>query len=219
MDASRISRIAALLAEPTRAEMLMVMMDGRAHPASDLAAFAHVSQSTASHHLASLTDGGIVTVIQSGRHRYHRLANSQIAELLESIGGLCAAPVQIKSNELSECRVCYDHLAGRLGVELRKSLENKTYLVEEDGHFQVTSTGQCFFADLGIEVAELQRKRRPVTRACLDWTERVNHLGGSLGAAILIRLLERRWVERVDGSRKVIVTPIGAKCLHELLGI
>ncbi|AIE87729.1 ArsR/SmtB family transcription factor [Fimbriimonas ginsengisoli] len=213
MTPNSLTTIASLLADPARAEMLLAMMDGRVHPASDLAAIAHVSPSTASHHLAALVEGGLVTVTQIGRCRYHGLAGPEIAELLESIGSLSPASLRA-ARPLAECRSCYDHLAGRFGIRLRKGLEAREFVRLEGDRFTVSPSGFEFFTEFGIDVAALKAKRRPLARACIDWTERVPHIGGSLGAALLSRLLDRGWVTRGDIPRSLTVTPVGEECLQ-----
>ena|SRR5579862_1804262 len=214
-----MAAIASLIADPTRAEILLALMDGRSHPAGDLACAAHVSPATASHHLSRLVEGGLVEVVQQGRHRYHRLTGIEIAELLESLGSV-GRPVPRKpppgAAKLAYCRTCYDHLAGELAVQLREGMEKRGLLLQESDRFSVTPSGTGFFADLGIQVEELRKARRPLARLCIDWTERVPHLGGSLGAALLSRLLEKRWLTRVAGCRQVVVTPVGRQCLQEL---
>lgn len=219
-NANTMAAIGALIADPTRAEMLLAMMDGRAHPATDLAAIAHVTPPTASHHLARLIEGGLVEVFQQGRHRYHRLASSQIAELLESIGSLESPRRKPKpANKLAYCRSCYDHLAGELSVTLRKRIEEQGFIVPEGDRYEITSAGTHFFADLGIRIEDIRRKRRPLAKACLDWTERLPHIGGSLGTAILSTLEEKNWVERPKGSRAVTVTTLGKESLRTIFSI
>jgi DNA-binding transcriptional ArsR family regulator len=154
MDTTRLTEIAALIADPTRAEMLLALMDGQAKCASELASAANISTSTASHHLAALVKGGVVDVVQEGRHRYHRLAGYQVAELIEILGNLGrgAGPVS-KKELLTPCRSCYDHLAGRTGVALRVGLEEKGYLILENDRFLVTASGFSFFESFGFDMA------------------------------------------------------------------
>jgi DNA-binding transcriptional ArsR family regulator len=215
-----ITRTAAMIADPARAEMLLAMMDGRAYPASDLAAFAHVSPSTASHHLSGLVGAGLVEVFRSGKHRYHRLAGSQVAELLESIGALDTSrkptrAVSPRASALANCRTCYDHLAGRLGVELRKSLERQEMIELDGDRYTVTATGREFFTPYGITLSD----RQPQAKACLDWTERTPHIGAWLGRAILRAFLERHWLQRGELPRSLIITPMGEERLAEDFGI
>lgn len=212
----QMTTVAALIADPTRADILLALMDGRAFPASELAAIAHVSPSTASHHLASLVQGGLVEVFVSGRHRYHRLAGPQVAELLESLGSIVVPPVRRLAPAaagLAECRTCYDHLAGKLGVRLRKSLEVRGFILNEGDRFMPTPSGEQFLCEFGLDVSALTRGRRPQSKACLDWTERVPHIGGALGAVLFDRLVERGWLAKGDAPRSIVVTEIGKECL------
>ena len=206
MSNPNLAEIAALIADPTRAEMLLAMMDGRSHPASDLAALAHVAPPTASHHLAMLVEAGLVRVSRQGRHRYHCLANAKVADLLETMGSIAKPHAVPRCSEgLREARTCYDHLAGRVAVQLRESLEREGAILLEGDRFIVTDHGVAVFAGLGIDIEELKKTKRVFAKACLDWTERVPHIGGALGAALLSAYLERGWVRRCEAQRRVLV--------------
>src|SRR5690348_11024676 len=119
---------ASLLAEPTRAAMLTALLDDRPLAAGELARLAGVSAATASAHLARLLDGGLVTVISQGRHRYYRLAGPQVAAAMEALANLSpVTPVRsLRQSQdaaaLAQARTCYDHLAGRAGVALLEAL-------------------------------------------------------------------------------------------------
>lgn len=219
MDTPSLTRIAALIADPTRAEMLLALMGERALSASELAAQANVAPSTATHHLSMLVEGGLVLVEQQGRCRYHKLAGYEIAELLEKLGTVGSVSRTVKASRreiLTECRSCYDHLAGVIGVSLRKRLEDRNYIVENGERYDITDQGAEFFTEFGIDIRALSAARRPLTRACIDWTERVPHLGGSLGAALLAKLVERHWIVRGPVARQLCVTPVGDECLRTL---
>lgn len=219
MTTVQLTRLAGLLADPARAEMLMALMDDRPRSASELAAAANVTPSTASHHLGALLRGGLVKVSREGRVRYHRLAGYRVAELIElmtSFGPPSRA--EPAKEKLAYCRTCYDHLAGQLGVALRLSLEANHFIEPEGDRYRVTASGERFFVDFGVDVGLLRKRKRALTRACLDWTERVPHLGGSLGAAILGRMLEQGWLKRGDCPRQLIVTPAGEARLGVIVG-
>ncbi|MFF4952743.1 ArsR/SmtB family transcription factor [Streptomyces chattanoogensis] len=226
-SATGLARLAALLADPTRAAFCLALLDGRAWTAGELAAYAQVAPSTASEHLTRLTEGGLLAEQRQGRHRYVRLAGPRVAELLESLTahldppaapprGLRAAGA---SAALARGRTCYDHLAGRLGVAITDAMTARG-LLDQDGGFALTDAGREWLGDgLGIGAAALRSGRRPQARGCLDWTERRPHLAGTAGARLCDRLLERRWVRRIGSGRAVRLTPDGAAALHELLGI
>lgn len=217
MDPETLSKVAALIADPTRAEMLLTLMSGTQMSASDLAATANVSPSTASHHLAELVKGGLVIVTQDGKHRMHRLAGHEVAELLErlsSLGSVGAKPT--RRDALSYCRTCYDHLAGVIGVRVREGLENRGVLVLKGESFEITDTGSAFLKDFCIDVEAIRSGRRQFAKACTDWTERVPHIGGALGAAILARLEERRWIVQGTLPRQRVLTPLGSEWLASL---
>ena len=217
-----ISTPAALIGDPTRAAFLTALADGTALPASELAQRAGVGASTASIQLGKLVDGGLLEVERSGRHRYYRLADATVAAAIESLAVL--APHRPASSlkqarvgsELQAARTCYDHLAGALGVALLESLQRQGLLTPK---LDVTPRGADRFAKLGIEIDELSRGRRPLTRACLDWTERRHHLAGALGAALATSFFERGWIERRPGSRAVRVTDRGSRGIARALAV
>ena len=217
-----ISSPAALIGDPTRATFLMALSDGRILPASELAQRAGVSASTASVQLAKLVEGGLLEAERNGRHRYYRLADPSIATAIESLAVI--APRRPASSlrqaragsELQAARTCYDHLAGALGVALFEALRRQRLLTTG---LEVTRRGAKRFGDLGIDVDELAGRRRPLTRRCLDWTERRHHLAGSLGAALAARCFELGWIERLPSSRALRVTEKGRRGLTRALAI
>lgn len=217
-----ISAPAALMGDPTRAAFLTALADGTTLPASELAQRAGVGASTASIQLAKLVDGGLLEVERTGRHRYYRLADPTVAAAIESLAVL--APHRAASSlkqarvgsELQAARTCYDHLAGALGVALLEGLQRQRLLTPK---LEVTPRGTDRFAKLGIEIQELARGRRPLTRACLDWTERRHHLAGALGAALATSFLERGWIERRAGSRAVRLTESGRRGIARELAV
>jgi DNA-binding transcriptional ArsR family regulator len=242
---SDIAPVAALLADQARAAMLLALIPGRPLAAGELAEVAHVSAPTASAHLARLLDGGLLTVTRQGRHRYYGLASYQVAEVVEQIA-LIGRDIPVHSlrqskqaQALAAARTCYDHLAGRAGVELFDGLLRTGVLktgVTEDGDppiespwpealnspgrmvLEVTAAGEETLASFGIKVDELRRGRRRFAGACLDWTERRAHLSGALGAAITQRLLELGWIERGPRARSVNLTTDGRSGLADTFG-
>jgi DNA-binding transcriptional ArsR family regulator len=217
LAAPDIAPVAALIAEPARALFLEALADDVALPASELAARARITNQTASGHLARLLDGGLVQVERHGRHRYYRLANRTVAEALEALAVIAPArrPRSLRESAageaLARARTCYDHLAGRLGVELTEALETTGALRPQADGWEVTAEGAAALAELGIDAAELSKGRRPLTRRCLDWSERRHHLAGALGAALAARLLELGWIERIPGGRAVRTTELGQR--------
>ncbi|MGV3466445.1 MAG: ArsR/SmtB family transcription factor [Heyndrickxia sp.] len=217
-----IAKVASLVSETSRAAILTTLLDDRFHTASELAYKAGIKQQTASFHLAKLAELSMVTIETQGRHRYYRLANSEIAQILESLLAL-SPPVKIKSlkqstemKALKNARTCYDHLAGRLGVELTKGLLQMGYIEDNDKEFIVTENGKQFFTDFQIDIEQLKRKKRKFSLKCIDWSERHYHLGGALGNAILERMLESNWIMRHPKSRAIIVTETGRRELQSV---
>jgi len=219
-DGPMIARVAALIGDPARANMLTALTDGRALTASELGHAAGVAPPTASGHLAQLVAGGLVTVEKQGRHRYHRLADADVAQTIEGLMGLAertgAPRIRTGPREpaLRRARICYDHLAGERGVALLAGARGAGFLAGE-GDMAVTDAGRHAFARFGVDLAALARGRRPLCRRCLDWSERQSHLGGALGAAVLARLLDQGWARR-EAGRVLTITPAG---LHALRAI
>jgi len=223
-----IAPVAALMADPARAAMLGALLSGLPLSAGELSQLAGISAATASAHLARLLDGGLVAVTRQGRHRYYRLAGPDVATVLEAIAQISPVrPVRSlrQSREaaaLTRARTCYDHLAGRAGVELLDALLRTGVLNEngtgEDVAYEVTAGGAETLAGFGVDVAEVRRSRRRFAGACLDWTQRRPHLNGALGAAVTGRLLELGWIERGPSRRAVRVTGPGRDGLAAMFG-
>ncbi|MEV6432321.1 winged helix-turn-helix domain-containing protein [Nocardia sp. NPDC051463] len=224
---AELAGLAVLLADRTRADMCLAMIDGRAWTAGELARHAGVAASTATEHLNRLLDGGLLIERRQGRHRYVQLANPQVAELLEAmvthldpprteVAGLRSATV---AAALARGRTCYDHLAGRLGVAITDAMTTRG-LLDSHGGFALTAGGLAWLTGpMGIDPARLRATRRPVARPCLDWTERRTHLGGAAGAQLCRRLQDLSWIHRVGNGRAVRLTQQGESGLAETLGI
>ena len=221
-DGPQIATIAALIGDHARAEMLTALLGGQALTATELAQVAEVTKQTASAHLAKLTDARLVAVESQGRHRYFRLADRDVAQLLENLMGVAqrAGAVRLRSGPrepaLRKARVCYDHLAGEVGVRIYESLVKKRALVPGADGLELSARGRRFFRKLAIDIDPLSRQKRAFCRACLDWSERRHHLAGALGAALLARLVELGWAKRARDSRVVSLTPSGQQALHRI---
>lgn len=218
-----IAATAALIGEPSRAAILVALWDGRALPAGELARVARISPQTASAHLDKLSKGNLVTAEVQGRHRYYRLHDAHVADLLEACA-VVAPPAPAltaaqhgDAHTLRFARTCYGHLAGTLGVAVAQALRAKALLRVEDGNYAVTDQGAAWFHDLGIEITML--RRQPLTRSCLDWSERRHHLAGALGVALTSRMLDRQWLVRVRNSRALRLTDQGTTALRAELGL
>ncbi|WP_413991233.1 ArsR/SmtB family transcription factor [Labrys okinawensis] len=221
-----IASAAFLIADPTRAAMLIALLDGRARPAGELAYAAGVTAQTASAHLGKLRAGGLLAVEAEGRHRYYRLAGPHIAALLETLATISPeAAVRRKAltreaQRLQFARCCYDHLAGRLGVEVACALQTRGLLVAgADKQFEVTPAGAQWFGAMGLDVTKIKPNRRGLARQCLDWTERRYHLAGPLGVQFTSLLGAKGWIRRSACSRAVEVTPEGWIGLRRHLGM
>jgi len=217
-DTPDIARVAALIGDPVRARMLIVLMRGEARTVSELAAEAGVGLSTASAHLAKLEGGGLVCPRKSGRHRYVALASDAVATLIEALMGFSGRPAEPaaarrrpgpRNPDLRAARVCYNHLAGDRGVQLYDSLIARGYLAQTGDGLALTDPGWGFAATLGIVPAAFAATRPPLCRACLDWSVRRSHLGGRLGRAFLVAIEAKGWLRRVPDSRILRLTPPG----------
>ncbi len=214
-----ITRLTALIADPARAMMLTSLLDGRALSAGELAQIGGITPQTASTHLAKLVEGQLLSVAKQGRHRYFRLAGAEVADLLENlimVSALQNAPMPRtgpRDEALRHARICYDHLAGEMGVAMFDGLvaQNILSVDVQYENAQLTDYGESSLTKFGIDVAPLKKAKRPLCRTCLDWSVRRPHLAGALGATIWKTIAERNWAKRVNGSRVVQFTPEGKR--------
>lgn len=217
-----IAALAGTIAEPARAAMLMAMMDGTAYSASELARIARVKPPTASFHLAKLQDAHFVDSVRQGRHRYFRIASTEVADLLEALGR-SAPPLKVRSlrhatmmEAMRAARTCYTHLAGRLGVGLADALVRSGALVERDGAYRWTPRLYEVARALDLELPDGRSSDRAVVRPCLDCSERRYHLAGTFAAGLARAFFERGWISRSTESRTVRITGRGRAALREL---
>jgi DNA-binding transcriptional ArsR family regulator len=221
-DGPNIARIASLLGDPARAEVLTVLMTDRALTATELAAIAGVTKQTMSAHLSKLLDAALVTVDQQGRHRYFKLADPDVAALLESLMGVAfrTGAVRLISSPrepaLRRARMCYDHLAGELGVTAYEALLRLGVIENPRGTLELGGYGVKWFRRLGIDTAAAARQRRTFCRSCMDWSERRHHLAGALGAVLWSRIADLKWAARDANSRVIRFTPRGQRAFREL---
>lgn len=215
----------SLICEPTRAKMLWNLLDGRAYTASELAIVSDISATSASNHLSKLLEADIVKVEAQGRHRYYSFSKPEIAYVVESLASLATDKRKETINPdnpgagIRYCRTCYDHLAGFVGVKVVEALERNKLLIKTTTDYNVSAKGWRFFAGFKITEEDFSGSRRPLTRQCLDWSERKPHLAGQLGAAFLKRMLDRKWFKNVRFSRELVLTYKGRDELHKLLGV
>jgi DNA-binding transcriptional ArsR family regulator len=222
-----IAAVGELIGEPARAAILIALLDGKARTAGELALTADVSAQSASAHLSKLVDGGLLTASRTGRHRYYAMAGPNVAHALEALGSISTLPrARIAAartraaDDMYTARSCYDHLAGRIAVELSVALQT-CGVIRPSGQrdYELGRAGHAWFANLGIDVDSLRRSRRIFARQCLDWTERRPHIAGALGAALCSRLLALGWIACRRDSRALRITPRGAREFHSRLGL
>jgi len=205
--------------------MVSSLLDGRALTARELALAAQITPQTASTHLAKLTEAGLLSVVRDGRHRYFRLASSTVVDMVDGIVAVALLkrpryrPLSREARALSAARICYDHLAGRLSVDLTDAFVAREHVVLHDEAAELTTAGTRFFTEFGIELPRLRSTRRHLCRLCLDWTERRPHIAGAIGAAMTRRYFDLGWMERMKQSQAVIVTPVGRRGFRQTFGI
>lgn len=221
-DGPDIARVAALIGDPARANMLAALMSGKALTASELAQEAGVQGATASAHLAKLEAGGLVNPRKSGRYKYFTLAGEEVAGVLEALMGLAAGKGHLrtrtgpKDQALRRARVCYNHLAGEMGVQMYRSLLAKGALVGLG--LEVSDEGRAFLRGLGLDLEDLPKSRAPLCKECLDWSARDSHLAGRLGRGLLTHFTTTGWARRLEGSRVVQFSPEGLRQFERHFG-
>ncbi len=214
-----------LIGEPVRAKMLWLLLDGKPYTATDLADFADVSITSASNHLTKLLNAHILSVEMVGRYRYYTFSRPEIAYAIEAMAQLIedhidqAEKIGSKTTGIKYCRTCYDHLAGYVGVKMTQTMVKKSWLIEQEKIYMVTDKGWKSLAQWDIHPSQFIGSKRPLTRTCLDWSERKFHLAGQLGAALLDKMIAQHWFRKKNHTRELLVTTKGIKGLHDWLGL
>jgi len=204
-----IALVASLIGEPARANMVLALMSGQALSAADLAREAGVTPPTATGHLAKLVSAGLLSVRKQGRNRYFDLAEPDVAHAIEALIAVAARAGHLrtrpgpKDEAMRHARSCYDHLGGRLAVDLFGRWLAGGVLCWRGGAIHLTRKGQDFLARRGIAVANLEARKRPLCRFCMDWSEKRHHLAGMLGAEVLARAVLQGWAVREPRLRAV----------------
>jgi len=205
--------------------MLSALLDGRALTATELAYAARVTPQTASTHLAKLAEAGLVAPIRDGRYRYFRLASPTVAQMLDGIMAVALEnrpryrPLSRQARELSAARICYDHLAGRLSVDLTDFFNAHEYIVLSEEAAEITPAGTRFLTEFGVDLSAQSSTRRHFCRLCLDWTERRPHIAGAVGAALTKRYFDLGWTKRMKHGGAVIVTESGKHGFRDTFSI
>ena len=221
-----LHQLAALLGDPARCAMLASLLDRRALTAGELALRANVSPQAASAHLTKLTEHRLIAVETQGRHRYFQLANAEVAEMLEALGKVCALPDAndhgAQSSVLDSLRFarrCYDHLAGKLAVDLTDAMLRVKWMTMDADEFKLSLKGRERLTAFGLDIDGLSHQHRSFARHCLDWTERRPHIAGALGSALLERVRDLKWIVPLRGSRALRVTQAGLRGFEREFGV
>lgn len=210
-------KAAALIGDPTRASIMWTLLDGRAFTATELAISANTSPQNISMHLGKLLEANLLCVEKQGRHKYYRFSNKEVAYVVEAMANLIPKPEIASKNKtenyppIKYCRTCYDHLAGKIGVALTDSLLEQKIIVENRNTFEISSEGEKWFSDFGINIEDAQKQKRIFLKPCLDWSERRNHIAGSIGTLLLNKMLNEDWIRRTANSRAIVITGKGKK--------
>ena len=211
----QFKKIAGLIGEPIRATIMWTLLDGKALTATELAAVAGTTPQNLSMHLAKLVQADLLSVESQGRHRYYKFSRKDVAYAIEAMANLIPPGPAVKTpgidsnSAIRNCRTCYDHLAGKVGVAITDSFLREQIIIESGKTFNLTTKGEIILSDLGIEIDKIKNKRRSLLRPCLDWSERRYHIAGSLAAALLDHMLLSDWVRRQKNSRAITITSKG----------
>src|SRR5258708_134955 len=214
-EAKRLAEVSAHLADPARAAMVLRLMDGSSRPTGELMLAANVSSSSASGHLAKLVRAHLLKVTKQGRREYCRITSGAVAHAVEALDIIAAPGVAFRAaarsrlNPFAFARTCFDHLAGKIGVQVAVALQKEGLLRVSGRNYEMTGKGFQWLVDLGIDCKELQAGRRMFAPQCLDFTERHHHIAGALGAALLQRMIEVNWIRKTSVPRAVRLTATG----------
>lgn len=216
----RFSRIAAVIADPSRARMLAALLGGEYRSAGELAAAAGITAQAASTQLAQLLDNGLVAMRQQGRHKYFSLADGDVARALEALS-MVAERDNVSTRwdkpayqPLKCARRCYGHMAGELGVAQFEMLMRCKYLESTEQGMQLTSAGSAWAEQLGLKLPPKSASR--FAYPCMDWSERKDHLAGSLAKALLEFYIAKHWLRASRESRALQLTHLGRQSLIPL---
>lgn len=226
LRAPSINRMASALANPSRESIIEILMDGRAYTLLEISQRLPITPQTVSYHLRQLMSANFVSQIKSGRHHYYRLVSIDLAHLFEELS--LTAPKNPehrlshrgKADNMTFCRTCYDHLAGTVAVKLLHAFERRSFIQEQSGNRLIMlPEGKAFFErEFKTNTLNVDRAKRQLTVACLDWSERDYHLGGSWGHALFEGLQKQRYLQKESTSRVVIMTPLGNSWFAEKFG-
>lgn len=216
-----LGQITSLIGDPVRTNILWTLLDNRAYTATELAISADTSPQNISMHLSKLLQADLLTVESQGRHKYYKFSRPEVAYAIEAIGSLLPSGIHKKiidnsdNNAIKYCRSCYDHLAGKVGVLITETLLKQKIIEAVANTYNVTKKGEHFFSEFDINIDYLKKCRRAFAKPCLDWSERKHHLAGSLGAALLEKMLSLDCVRKTKNSRAIVITSKGQLHLYE----
>jgi DNA-binding transcriptional ArsR family regulator len=215
--------LAAELADPIRLTTLQLLAAEGPHTMSRLVAALEVTAPRLGNHLARLRAAGLVEVEHAGRHAVYRIARPGLLDVLAALARYAgddlptARPGRAVTAD-DVAHTCYDHAAGRLGVAVLAHLVERGALTAPDGRDEELRPGPdpSALVELGVDPRLDPGRRKPAT-ACLDRVHRRPHVGGALGAAVLDALVERRLLDRTEGSRTLVPTAEGRRELPRLV--
>lgn len=224
-SSNQIAQITSAMGDAVRVNMLLALRFDGGLTASELARVGNVAPSTASEHLARMTAAGLIVQQKIGRQRLYALADAEVCDILDSVTAMAertrdnGAETSSLPEGLLHARLCYDHLAGRLGCSLTEAMFTKDILAHGRAGPRVTGIGAGWFRTFGIDHKTYEDRPRCGLRLCRDWTEDSHHLGGGLASALLDTFRQRDWVRTRRGEMQVFVTPKGITGLRDTLGL
>lgn len=226
MDEERkLADLAAQLADRSRTTIVVSLLDGSSRPGSELGLLANLSPPSTSMHLSKLVQAGVLSVRTQGRNKYYRIATPAMAHAIEALGVASSIAFRdgsrrkLSANPWAFARTCYDHLAGKLGVELALALQRRRYVRAEGRGFKLMLAGELWLEEFGVDWRALKTTKRSFAPQCLDWTERRYHIAGALGSALLSRMLELGWLKKAWVPRLIRLTTKGEVELNRHLSL
>ncbi len=219
-----IAEFGRVIGHESRVAMLQALMGGIALSASELAWHAGVTNQTATSHLNELVNAKLLYRRKCGRFHYYEINGDSVASTIEQIAS--SIPVEdtrdFRRNvkpELKKARFCYDHLAGELGVEISRILVQLEALILYQDSFHLPETEHPIYRTIGVDLDEIRKSRRQLCPRCLDWTERLPHVAGAVGATIAAKMVESGFIVRSRNDRSVNILKSGRLFLIDKLGI
>lgn len=215
-----VAQLAAEFGSVARLSILRCLLEDGPSRVRSMADRLRMPEPTLSNHLRRLRQAGIVTVTRTGNAALYEISNPRVGDvfssLVSAVGDVGDGFWVDCESDLRFARSCYDHLAGEVGVRLTKGLLDQGVIHALEDEVVPGENAGRVLATLGVGLTSLPESRRK-SYLCKDWTHGELHLAGALGAAVLHGLISKDWIQRVAGSRKLVITPAGRQGLAPFL--